>query len=79
MKVRSIKRRFFHMFAGRVEAAKTVAAKVITVVKYPVIRKKDGVEVAIVESVAEAEALIAKAKAAKKASLELGTPFEQAA
>ena len=65
MKVRSIKRRLSHRLAAAL--AKTVRQIFIT--QYVVARKKDGVEVGRFFVEDEAQALVDKAKASKKASL----------
>ena len=74
MKVRSIKHRFFNLFPARAVQTAAAVAKIVTF-QYPVLRKKDGVQVAVVASVEAAQVLIDKAKAAKKASLEIGAPI----
>lgn len=79
MKIRTIKRRIASIVSTRITSVSVATKRAITVMKYPVLRKKDGVQVAVVDTMAEVEALIAKAKASKKAALELGTPFEVAA
>ena len=68
MKVRHIKRRFFNAFRVTSEVTKVVA-KVVTVTKYEVLRKKDDVLVAVLDTADQADELIMKAKSAKKASL----------
>ena len=65
MKVRSIKRRMSHRLAAAL--AKTV--RQIFVTQYVVARKKDGIEVGRFFVEDEAQALVDKAKASKKASL----------
>ena len=69
MKIRAIKARLIR----QARAVKTVATVTKTIL-FPVYRKKDNELIATVKSAAEAEALVLKAKTAKKASLYIGTP-----
>lgn len=76
MKIRAIKTRLIR--TARVVRAKHSATKATLPVArkinllFPVFRNKDNALVAKVSTIAEAEALVLKAKAGKKASLRIG-------
>lgn len=74
MKIRSIKRRILASIAATVFTGAQSVQKFKTV--YTVLRKKDGLEVARVNSLEEVQVLIDKAKSAKKAALVLGAEIQ---
>ena len=65
MKMRAIKAR----------RARHVSTKIVLATFFPIFRRKDNVRVGTTKTEAEAVALLVKAKAAKKASLYIGTPY----
>ena len=69
MKMRQLK----HLKA-RLKTAIKIVANVVT--RFPVYRKKDDTLIAVASSAEAATALVIKAKAAKKATLYVGKPYQ---